>query len=81
MNIPAPTSVGISAVSDVGAVAEAFAAFFKAADTLLTILNSPAMLAARQRADVQAILNKDDADLVQAQHTGDATQVSKDSSG
>lgn len=76
---PDPIQLGV--VTDVGEVAQALAAVFKLGDTILTIINSPAMQAARQRADVQAILTQWDDDLKQAQKTGDLTQIDKEASG
>jgi hypothetical protein len=76
-----PASVSVSALTDEGATAEALAAFFKLVDTFMTVLNSPAMLAARQRADVQALVNRQDADLAAARKTGDTTKLSEDASG
>jgi hypothetical protein len=61
--------------------AAALAAIFNFSDKLLTVLDSPVMLAARKNADVQAALARMDADLSRAQQTGDIAQVDKDSSG
>lgn len=66
---------------DVGAVAQALATAFKAFDDLFLIVNSPTMLDARQRADVQAILNAMDRDLKAAHTTGDISKIDAESSG
>lgn len=73
--------VGVSIQSDVGAIASALAALFKLADSIVTTLNSPQMLAARKNADVQACLERMDQDLEDAQRTGDLTKVDQESSG
>ena len=78
---PAPSSPVMSIGGDVGQVAQALAAVFNFADHLNAILNSPTMIAARQRADVQALLNKQDADMSAAHKTGDLTQINRDESG
>jgi hypothetical protein len=75
------SGISVSAITDVGAVAEALAAVFKLADSIFEVVNTPAMVAARQRVDVQAILNEWDSDLLVAQKTGDVAQVDRDSSG
>lgn len=77
---PAET-LGIGITTDVGSVANALAAIFKIADSLFETLNSPAMLAARKGMAVQAALTKMDNDLVQAQKTGDISQIDKEASG
>jgi hypothetical protein len=61
--------------------AAALAAMFKFGDTLVTILNSPAMIAARNSADVQTALSKMDSDLAEARKTGDLSEIDKESSG
>lgn len=73
-----PATVQVSAVTDIGAVAQALASIFKFADTLALMLNTPDMIAARQRADVQALLNQSDADLKAAQGGDKAAQVKID---
>ena len=74
-----PIQLGV--VTDVGEVAQALAAVFKLGDNLLTILNSPVLQAARQRADVQAAILAMDEDLKQAQLTHDLTKIDADASG
>lgn len=71
--------ITLGITSDIGAVAGAFAALFKAGDDLFNILNSPNMLAARQNAAVQAALDKITSDANAAlQPGGDLTEVEKD---
>jgi hypothetical protein len=78
---PLAGGVTLNAVTDVGAIAEALAAVFKLADSIFAVVNTPVMVAARNRVDVQAILNEWDSDLEHAQKTGDVSQVDRDSSG
>lgn len=73
--------IAIGITSDVGDVAVALAAIFKAGDDLFNALNSPTALAARRNADVQAILTKWDDDLKQAQATGYLKAVDTEASG
>lgn len=69
-----PETLGI--VTDVGAVANAIAAIFKAGDDLFNVLNSPAALALRQQQDIQDALAAMDGTLKQAQ-AGDADAEAK----
>jgi hypothetical protein len=66
--------------TDVGQVAQALAAVFKAWDDFSAIVNSPAMLAARQSEAVQSALAKMDADLLAAQKTSDLTKIDAEAS-
>lgn len=74
-----PETLGI--VTDVGEVAQMIAALTNALAAINGILNSPSFIAARQRADVQAALNKMNADSLAAQKSGSLHQVDADSSG
>lgn len=78
---PTPIELGVDLAPTATAIAQALAGFFKAADTIISAVNTPAMIAARQSAEVQAELSKMDADLVAARKSGDFSQVDKDSSG
>lgn len=80
MSAPAdPQTLGI--VTDVGEVAQMIAALTNALAAINAALNSPSMIAARQRADIQALLSKMDADSLAAQKSGSLTAVDADSSG
>jgi hypothetical protein len=76
-----PTSVAVGASLPGEQFAVAIAAIFKAADDIFLVMNSPTMLALRRSADIQAILQDDDADLKKAQTTSDITIIDKESSG
>lgn len=69
-------TLAIGVTTDVGNIANALAAVFKLGDSIFETLNSPQMLAARQRADVQAALAAMDQTLKQAQ-AGDSDAVKK----
>lgn len=74
-----PLTLNIS--TDVGDIATALATFFKLADGIIAVIDSPAMVAARQSAAVQAALEKMDTDLRNAQKTGDLTEINTEASG
>lgn len=61
--------------------AMALASVFKMGDDIFNTLNSPQMLALRQRQDIANLLNKMDSDLATAHKTGDVSQIDKESSG
>ena len=71
----------LGVIDDVGAVAQAAAAFFKFVDNVNAIANSPAMILARKNEDVQRVLESWDADLKSAQASGDITKIDVESSG
>lgn len=80
MTTPAdPLTIGI--VTDAGEFAQAVAAVFKMGDDIFNALNSPQMLALRQSAAIQAELAKMDQTLIEAQKTGDLTELNKEASG
>lgn len=59
--VPAQT-LGLSLSTDAGDFATMFAMFFKMVDGINQIANSPVMIAARQNAAVQAVMDKITAD-------------------
>lgn len=71
-----PVTVGV--VTDVGAIAQAAGAAFKALDDILEILNSPVMIQARKNVEVQKLKDQFIADARKAIATGDVTEVAKD---
>lgn len=81
MSTSSEPTIAIGAVTDVGAIAQALAAVFKMGDDIFQVLNSPPMLLARKNADVQAILERWDNDLKEAQATGYLKAVDTESSG
>jgi hypothetical protein len=78
---PASPSLSVGVQIPGEEFAAALAAVFNFSDKLVTMLNTPAMLAARNKADVQALLQKMDADLLEAQKTGNISKIDKESSG
>lgn len=71
----------IGIVTDVGQIAQAAAAAFKAFDDLFMVFNSPSMLEARKNADIQSILLKMDEDLHAAKKSGNILIIDKEASG
>ena len=79
---PAQTlAIAVDVAPSITAVTNALASIFKLGDAIFETLNSPQMLAARQRADVQAILVKMDADLKSAQAMGNLAKLDAEVSG
>lgn len=79
MSDPAATpsqTLSIGITTDVGDVANALAAIFKMGDAIFETLNSPAILALRQRQDIQDALAGMDQTLKQAQG-GDKNALQK----
>jgi hypothetical protein len=77
-SLPSGMSIDVTPGSEYAALG---AAALKVIDAIIEINNTPAAMALRQDARIQALLNKQDADLEQAQATGDITNIDKDASG
>lgn len=71
-----PTNISVGAAIPGEQFAAAAAAIFKFADSIFLTLNSPEMLALRQREDIQALLQASD-DTLKAAQGGDKAARAK----